>query len=202
MGFAIDLSILLVFSLIWLGIVAFLRLKKKADIVYVVFFSLFYFYLFKVLDLTLFQFQSLLLLKHFMPELMLRGIEAAESINLIPLGTLGLEDLKTSLLNILLLVPFGFGLPFITNFRMLKVLVSGLLLSIGIELAQFLTGSLAEITFRIADINDVLFNAVGVASGYLLFLGFMHVYRRVRFNRKMEENPFLRYIADRPQTGV
>ena len=109
MGFAMyfDLLTILLFGLIWIGTVTFLRLKKKKSVVYLIFFTIFYSYLFKVLDYTLFQFQSLLLLKYFMPDLILQGQTAGKNINLIPLITLTLEDLKTSLLNILLLIPFG-----------------------------------------------------------------------------------------------
>src|ERR687885_2589032 len=110
-----NLLTVLVFGLIWIGIVTFLRLKKKKSLIYLISFTIFYVYLFKVLDYTLFQFQSLLLLKYFMPGLILNGQTAGKSINLIPLVMLTSQDLKTSLLNILMLVPFGFGLPFITN---------------------------------------------------------------------------------------
>jgi glycopeptide antibiotics resistance protein len=174
-----DVLTVLFFGLIWVGIVTFLRLKKKKSFVSLVLFTIFYIYLFKVLDYTLFQFQSLLLLKLFMPNLILKGQTAEESLNLIPLITLTPQDLKTSLLNILLMVPFGFGLPFITNLRMKKVVVIGALFSIVIEVLQFVTGFMAKITFRVADINDVLFNTVGVTIGYILFVGFMHIYRHI-----------------------
>src|SRR5918912_4395387 len=120
MGFAMfsDLLTVLVFGLIWIGIVTFLRLKNKKSLIYLISFTIFYVYIFKVLDYTLFQFQSLLLLKYFMPNLILNGQTAGKHMNLIPLITLTPQDLNTSLLNILLLIPFGFGLPFITNFRM------------------------------------------------------------------------------------
>src|SRR5258708_33868165 len=166
-----NLLTVLLFGLIWIGIVMFLRLKK--NLAYLIFFTIFYIYIVKVLDYTLFQFQSLLLLKQFMPELMLRGQAAGKSMNLIPLITLTPQDLKTSLLNILLLIPFGFGLPFITNYRMKKIVVIGALFSIVIEFLQLITGFMAKITFRIADINDVIFNTVGVAMGYILFVGFL-----------------------------
>ena len=164
-----DLLIVLLFSLIWVGIVTFLRLKKKISFVYLIFFTIFYVYIVKVLDYTLFQFQALLLLNYFMPNLMLNGQTAGQNINLIPLIALGPQDLKTSLLNILLLVPFGFGLPFITNLHMKKIVVIGMLFSIVIELLQLVTGVMARITFRVADINDVIFNTLGVAIGYVLF---------------------------------
>lgn len=227
-----DLSPVLLFGLIWFGIVTFLRLKNntvhynretpasaslsqrvaamtntelnrigfktKGNIVYLLFFTIFYVYLYKVLDYTLFQFQSLLLLKHFMPDLILQGQPAGNTMNLIPLITLTLADLKTSLLNILLLIPFGFGLPFITNLRMKKIVVTGVLFSIVIELLQLITGFMAKVSFRIADINDVIFNTAGVAIGYILFVGFVRVYRHVSRNWETV-NPILRYLAERLQ---
>jgi glycopeptide antibiotics resistance protein len=201
MGFAKYLYILTVilFGLIGVGIVAMLRLKKRKGYIFFLFFTIFYVYLFMVLDYTLFQFQSLLLLRYVSPNLILKGQMAGEAINLIPLVTLTPEDLQTSFLNILLMVPFGFGLPFITNFRMKKIVMSGLLFSIGIELLQLMTGLLAKITFRIADINDVIFNTVGVAVGYMLFLGFMRTFNHMSRNRKISGNPIVRYIAERPQ---
>jgi glycopeptide antibiotics resistance protein len=192
-----DLLIVLLFGLIWIGIVTFLRLKKS--LAYLIFFTIFYVCIVKVLDYTLFQFQSLVLLKHFMPDLILNGQTVGEDMNLIPFITLTSQDLKTSLLNILLLVPFGFGLPFLTNYRMKKIVVIGALFSIGIELMQLITGFMAKMTFRIADINDVIFNTVGVAIGYLLFVGFVRIYRHLSHNWEISANPILRYIAERPQ---
>jgi glycopeptide antibiotics resistance protein len=194
-----DLLTVFLFGLIWIGIVTFLRLKKKKSLVYLIFFTIFYVYLFKVLDYTLFQFQSLLLLKYFMPNLILKGQTAGESINTIPLITLMPQDLKTSLLNILLLIPFGFGLPFITNLHMKKIVVIGMFLSIVIEFLQLVTGFMTKITFRVADINDVIFNTVGVAIGYILFVGFVRIYCNISHNCEISANPILRYIAERPQ---
>src|SRR5918912_1571287 len=100
MGFAMFFNLLtvLLFGLIWIGIVTFLRLKKKKSLIYLIFFTIFYAYLFKVLDYTLFQFQSLLLLKYFAPHLILRGQAAGREMNPISLLTLTPEDLKISLL--------------------------------------------------------------------------------------------------------
>ena len=195
-----DLLIVLFFVLIWIGVVTFLWSKKKKSFAYLIFFTIFYVYIVKVLDYTLFQFQSLLLLKYFMPNLILNGQPAGKDLNLIPLITLTPQDLETSLLNILLLIPFGFGLPFITNFRMQKIVVIGALFSIAIEFLQLITGFMAKITFRIADINDVIFNTLGVAIGYILFVGFVRSYRHLSHNWEISANPILRYIAERPQT--
>jgi glycopeptide antibiotics resistance protein len=82
---------------------------------------------------------------------------------------------------------------------MKKIVVIGALFSISIELLQLITGFMAKITFRIADINDVIFNTVGVAVGYILFIGFVRIYRHISHNWKISANPLLRYIAERPQ---
>ena len=195
----INIVTILLVGLIWLGAALFLLLKKRKGLVYLLFFTIFYIYLYKVLDYTLIQFQSLLLLEHFVPGLMLRGVEAGRNLNLIPLITLRLVDVKTSLLNVLMMTPFGFGLPFITRLRFKKVVIAGLLISIGIEFLQFVTGFMSNTTFRIADINDVIFNTLGVAVGYILFVQFVRIYRRIFRNSKILKNPILRYIADRPQ---
>ncbi|MBL8077312.1 MAG: VanZ family protein [Anaerolineales bacterium] len=194
-----DLLTVLLFFLIWICIVTFLWLKKKKNLVYLMFFTIFYVYIFKVLDYALFQFQSLILLKYFMPDLILEGQAVGDDLNLIPLITLTPQDMETSLLNILFLIPFGFGLPFIASFRMKKVVVISAVFSIVIEFSQFITGFMAKITFRIADINDVIFNTVGAAIGYILFVGFLHIFRNISLNKKISANPILQYIAERPQ---
>jgi glycopeptide antibiotics resistance protein len=201
LNFIINLSAVLLVALVWCVVVILLRLKKKKSFVYLLFFTIFYIYIVTVLYYTEFKFQSLLLLKMFTPDLMLNGIASGKSLNLTPLIALTLHDLRTSFLNILLMLPFGFGLPFITNLRMKKIVIIGALFSIGIELLQLITGLLAKITFRIADINDVIFNTLGVAIGYVLFVGFMRIYRHIFRNGKMSVNPIVRYIAERPQVN-
>lgn len=193
-----NFFIFLLFALIWLSVSLFLRLKRKESFIYLIFFSIFSIYLYKVLDYTLFQFQSLLFLKIFAPNLMLRGVEAGKSLNIVPLITLTPKDITTSLLNILLFIPFGFGLPFITHFKMKKVIVIGALVSIMIELLQLLTGNIAQTTFRIADINDVLFNSLGVVIGYILFIGLLSLARHLTKNRNKAVSPFLRFLSNRP----
>jgi glycopeptide antibiotics resistance protein len=47
----------------------------------------------------------------------------------------------------------------------------------------------------------VIFNTFGVAIGYMLFVGFIRVYRHISPKGKVSANPISRYIATRPQTG-
>ena len=199
----LNVSTTLLCGLIWLGAIVFLRVKKYKSFVYLLFFTIFYFYIIVVLYYTIFKFQSVFLLNWLSPNrLMLKGHTVAQGINLIPLVALRLADVKTSLLNILLFIPFGFGLPFISKLQMRKVVVTGALFSITIELLQLLTGVLAHKTFRTADINDVIFNTIGAATGYLLFILFIRIYRNHFRSWKIVKHPILRYITDRPQRDV
>jgi glycopeptide antibiotics resistance protein len=192
----IDVIALFLAVLVWLGVVLFLRLKRGKDFIFLFFFTLFYIYILAVFNYTFFEFQSLLLLKYFMPNLILNGLDTGESINLFPLVTLTGEALKTSFLNILLFVPFGFGLPFIARVPFKSVVILGAFLSILIELLQFITGYMAQITFRIADINDVLFNTLGCVIGYVFFRVFIRLFSYAAI-RKDFKDPFSRYINER-----
>jgi glycopeptide antibiotics resistance protein len=173
----IDRAALLLVGLTWIGMLAMLRMRKGQGLVPMLFFTIFFVYVVAVLDRTLFQFQSLIVLKHFAPQLMLNGQGDGDTVNLIPLVQLTHEDVKTSLLNVLLMVPFGFGLPCITNLRFARTVTAGALFSVVIEVLQLVTGLIGGITFRIADVNDVIFNATGAVLGYWLFAGFVRVCR-------------------------
>src|SRR5690349_542780 len=189
---------ILLAGLAWLGIVFALRRKGFA---FLAFFTIFYVYVFKVLDYTLFQYQSLLVLKQWMPNLRLNGLTATDSLNIVPLVALTPADVTTSLLNILMFVPFGFGLPFITDLRMKGVVLAGALFSIAIELSQLVSGALARTTFRVADVNDVIFNTAGAVIGYLMFAGFARVYRHVSRDWGIRTHPLSQRITERPQIG-
>ena len=194
----IGLVPLLLFAVLWVVLLVILRVRREAGWVHLLLVAIFGAYLYAVLDVTLLQYQSLLLLKLFQPDLIVRGIEAAQSLNFVPLVGLSIGDLPTSLLNILMLVPFGFGLPFLTGFRFAQVVASGALFSLAIEALQLATGQWAGTTFRVTDINDVIFNTTGAAIGYLLFIGFLRLLRAARGGSPVS-NPLLRHLIERPQ---
>lgn len=155
-------------GVVWLALAWHLH-RRGRNAVYVAFFTVFFVYGFKVLDYTLFQFQSLLLLQHFDPNLILNGVPNDERLNLVPLVALESADVRTSLLNVAMMVPFGLGLPFLTRLRWGSVVSAGAMVSVAIELLQLVTGVLGGITFRVADVNDVIFNAAGAGLGFLIF---------------------------------
>ena len=74
------------------------------------------------------------------------------------------EDLRNSVLNILLFIPLGFFLPLLWRKyrRMSETLLVGFCTTLAIELGQLLT-------YRATDINDIITNFAGCWLGYLLF---------------------------------
>lgn len=193
-GAVLSLLTGVVFVIGWLGAVVFLRQKKAKSLVFLFFFTVFFVYLFFVLSYTLFEFQSLIVLKWFVPGLMLRGQAEGQSLNLVPLVGLTAAEGKTSLLNVILLMPFGFGLPFLLRLGLARVTSLAALFSLSIEALQWGSGVLANLTFRVADVNDLIFNTLGAALGYALFLGFLRLVRLVFPNGEKVKHPVLRYV--------
>lgn len=82
-------------------------------------------------------------------------------IGLIPFHS---DGLFTYLMNLLMLMPLGFLLPYIwKNFRNpLKVALTGMLFSLFIEFAQLPTN-------RLTDIDDLIMNTLGTVFGYIVW---------------------------------
>ena len=127
------------------------------------------------------------------------GQNVWRNMNLLPFYTLGYESLKTLVLNILLTIPFGFGLPFIARLRLRQVVFIGVIFSIILEALQLVVALISGFTFRIVDINDVLFNGIGVAVGYALFVVFVRVIHLALDTWDIKQNAFLQYIYKQPQ---
>ena len=86
------------------------------------------------------------------------GLHAWKNLNLVPLFNLTMEDLETSFLNVLMTIPFGFGLPFITKSSFKKIAIAGLLIGVIIESLQGIIALLNGFSDRVVDLNDVIFN--------------------------------------------
>ncbi|NUM47740.1 MAG: VanZ family protein [Anaerolineales bacterium] len=104
------------------------------------------------------------------------------SINLIPFnfGTCTLSNLRFCLENIygnlLLTVPFGFGIPLLARFKPRRIFWIAVLTGLTLEGTQLTLSLLFKSAFRTIDINDVILNGTGVLLGYGLFVGFSKIY--------------------------
>lgn len=89
-----------------------------------------------------------------------------KAINFIPILTI---DVKTFILNIMMLMPFGLYLPLLNSkFASLKnIAYHGFFLSLSFEVFQLMI----RIVFgngRSTDINDLIANTIGAIVGYIL----------------------------------
>ena len=101
--------------------------------------------------------------------------------------------------NIILTIPFGFGLNFIAHIKPKNLFWLSIVFGAGMEAVQFLIALLSTslgmgITGRIVDINDAILNIAGVLLGYGLFKLFASWYRTIQ-HRFKDKEPFV-YIHE------
>lgn len=75
---------------------------------------------------------------------------------------------KNLMCNLIIFIPYGFLVSLLwgkNSHKGIKVIVSGCMLSIAIEILQYVTA------FGQLDIDDVILNTLGVVIGYALFRG-------------------------------
>lgn len=98
-------------------------------------------------------------------------------INLIPFDSAS-GGILTHIANIIMFTPFGFLLPLIwKQFKSAsKVICTGLLFSLAIELSQLLN-------MRTTDIDDLIMNTIGAFLGFVFFYSFEKIFK----NKKEEQ---------------
>lgn len=102
------------------------------------------------------------------------------AINLIPFIDyfLGRGDaIRQILLNVIMMMPFGFLLPIIKKQTILSCLFWTFLFSLGIELLQPLIDG-----FRSADVTDLITNTLGGLLGYVIYLLFKPVINKIFYH--------------------
>lgn len=123
------------------------------------------------------------------------GQNVWREMNLIPFKETISNFSAEALLNILMAMPLGFGLPFIDRCSWKKITLAGSLLGVLCEAGQFLSALWAGFTFRHVNIDDVILNLVGTLLGYALFKVFKILFKGGVTKLKPEMNVFLHYIA-------
>ena len=102
----------------------------------------------------------------------------ADAVELLPIVG-GLAPTRYELVgNILLGVPFGFGLPFVSSRRGWDVLIDGLVFAVAIEIIQLLIDLAYGFGYRVIDVNDIILVWLGVLGGYIAFRVLSAAYRR------------------------
>ncbi|MCM3315946.1 VanZ family protein [Rummeliibacillus stabekisii] len=184
-----DESIMLIAAFFWIIIILFLKIKYKKSYVYLFFFTIFFIYLCNVLKYTQF---PIILDGEMKKEI---GQNVWKDANFLPFNPDHFE-MQTSLLNILLTFPFGFGLPFISKVSFKKIVVLGFLLGVFIEISQLIIALMVGFTTRYVDVNDIIFNFSGVLLGYGVFKLFLKSFKFLIKKNNIELNSFLKFILN------
>lgn len=104
---------------------------------------------------------------------MMRTIPFETGVNFIPFYVSSTATLESVLwewgLNLVLLVPFGFGISFLVPLRPKQVLWLAPLVGLSLEVMQLLIGLMVGYPYRVIDINDAIMNTLGFWVGYGLF---------------------------------
>jgi glycopeptide antibiotics resistance protein len=98
--------------------------------------------------------------------------------------------------NILLTMPFGFGISFIVQFGSKNLLWLAFAVGFALESSQLVISLIYQSAFRSVDINDVILNAFGVVFGYGTFRLFGRLYSYVTDRFEIRHKYIFAYIYD------
>ncbi|MEJ5202772.1 MAG: VanZ family protein [Anaerolineales bacterium] len=170
--------------------------RQKHSWSYLFFFSIFWVYVMSGLDKAFFPIQ---INGQFVD--VMRQTPLTSHINLVPfylnqqyaLNTIAYINIVQ---NILLTMPFGFGLNFISRIKIRNFLWLSITIGLGIELIQLIISLLLQYPYRVIDINDAFLNAIGIIIGYGLFRGFAWLYLTMTHKLKIEHKGLSLYIYE------
>ncbi|MBB5174198.1 VanZ family protein [Texcoconibacillus texcoconensis] len=167
------IPIWIVFFFVGAALCLYLRKIKSESIVYIMFFCIYYIYILFVLAYT--QFPIYLTTP---PELAMSAEELLSyNVNLTP-DILSILS-EPGILNVVMTVPFGFGLCFLKQVSLKKIILWGFSFSFILESLQLINMMITRYSFRSFDINDLLFNTLGAVIGYLLFILFAKSFLKI-----------------------
>ena len=178
-------------------IIILILLWRKRSPAYLLCFSVFWLYLLLGVSLTIFPMP--------LPETIVNRSPVNYillRVNLVPFNFGGLFDNPPSVIfkeifgNILLTVPFGFGIPFLAPFKPKNLPWLAIGAGLVVETAQLGISLLIGGLYRSVDINDVLLNAAGVLLGYALFRGFAWLYVPISDRIKIKQSGLFAYLYE------
>ena len=178
--------ILLAVVLVWLH-------RKRVSLSYLFFLSIFWTYLTVAIDKVFFP----VYISGSMADSFREGAPDPY-VNLIPFyfGPYATFEgsFISSVQNILLTIPFGFGLHFLVQLKPKHYLWIAPALGVMFEGLQYILSLLLGYLYRFVDINDVFFNALGVLIGYALLRIFAFMYLAVTKRFHIEHAGISAYV--------
>ncbi|MFC3802603.1 VanZ family protein [Cohnella sp. GCM10012308] len=158
----------------------------KKGFIYIIFFSLFYLYLIQSVKYT------------FFPILYNTDVFGKETfsqmIRQINYNPLSLKLNRENLLNILLTIPFGFGINFVSKMLSKNMLLTSFIVGFSIETIQLIMNIILKISYRTIDINDSIMNLIGVLVGFLAYRIFKNIFVKTVDKLDIEKAGLIQYV--------
>jgi glycopeptide antibiotics resistance protein len=158
--------------------------------VYLLAFAIMYVYLCAVINVTQFPIYASDGMRAAMD-----GQNVWREMNLIPFQSIRSSLSTDIILNVILTIPFGFGLPFLIRTEWKKIVLSGIGIGAAVEAGQLISALMIGFTFRHVNIDDVILNLLGTAVGYIIFLLVRRLFLRGYQKAAKSSHPFMEYIA-------
>lgn len=137
--------------------------------------TLMYLYIILVIMVTLMPFEVI----DFIPD---GNNSFLESVNLVPYRDIFAGyggAVRETILNIIMLLPFGFLLPLIKKTNVVRVLCWSLLFSLFIELSQLYLTWIGGSVIRSFDVTDLINNSIGGMIGFIINRNFSFIIRKL-----------------------
>lgn len=182
-----DILSIAVFGFIYVFFIIIFKFFKHKNFSCLFILTLFYIYLVMVINYTQFP----IIFDDVYVETF-KGYSA--DYNLVPLISLTKDDLITSLLNVILFLPFGFLYFIISRFSYKKTMFIGFCVSLFVEIMQLIIAASTKVYFRITDVNDIIFNVLGVFFGIIAYQVFNFVVTKIMMKLKISTNPLIEYV--------
>ena len=157
-------------GIVVLGIILLVLWRTKHSLSYRALFSIFWLYLMMVAALTIFPLFSPL-----EGESRRSISDILSRVNLVPFHQMPSTRFSFRLrgemvANILMTIPFGLLFPLVARIKPWVFPLLAMGIGLAIELTQLTLNIYGGNTFRVADINDVIFNFTGAMIGYAIYL--------------------------------
>lgn len=170
MVYFFDNKVILISAVIYVIIIVLLKLFFKKKVTFYIFFTLMYLYINVAIKYTQFPIYN----DEFQRSV-LGPFSIEKNFNFVPFK----DFLNTSsLYNIILAVPFGFLMPFLTKTNFPRILLMGIGFSSILEGIQALVGMAVGYSARTIDVNDLICNTMGAMIGYGLFVIFRKLVKK------------------------
>ncbi len=130
---------------------------------------------------------------------LVRQMFFSHTINLVPLYFGNCWDLPRACAagimdNILMTMPLGLGIHFVAPFKFKQNVLISLPVGVVIELVQFALDIGLRTSMRVVDVNDMLFNGLGVLLGAGLYLAFARGFLLIVARYRLEGRGLMFYI--------